>query len=149
MSQQDLTAANSTFSISIPDLYTVPQILQDFVADNPFSTSDIEVAETVVSLEGHLFAGYVPNPISQSITLLPNGGLGNDSAGILVDWIQAQRTSKGIFRANANITAPSLGKVFILTNGVLKTGKVIPDARRIYQAISFTIVWENVVSVGI
>lgn len=142
---KDLTSANCTFMLAITSLYIVPQVLENFVADNPFSTSDIEVAETVMSLEGKLSAGFVPASVTQTITLLPN----SESAGILVDWIQASRTNQSTYRANGNIILPSLGVNYTLINGALKSGKIIPDSRRILQPITFNIEWENVIPVRI
>ncbi len=133
------------FLLAINDLFPVPQVLEEFVSDNPFSSDDFELAETVLSLEGKLSAGFVPATITQTITLLPNSA----SGAFLFAWVQASRVGRSVYRANGNLTLPSLKTNYTLTNGVLKMGKIMPDSGKILKPVSFKIEWENVAAVGL
>jgi hypothetical protein len=145
MADKTLTSANCTFAMAVSRLYLVPQVLSRFVADNPFSTDDTVIAETVRSLDGNLSAGYVYSSIMQSITILPN----SESARFMSDWMQASRTDKDVFRANGTLTLTGMSTQYILSNGVLISGKLIPDSKKMLEPITFKIEWEDVVSVAV
>lgn len=145
MSEKTLTAANCTFALSISDLYPIPQVLSNFSSDNPFTTEDTVIAETQLSLEGKLSAGFVPSTIKQAITLMATSA----SIQMLVDWMQASRTDKTVYRCDGIITIPGIGTSYVLSNGVLISGKQIPDAKKVLQPISFKIEWESVVAVAL
>ena len=140
-----LTAANCTFALSITSLYPVPQIIDQFSMDNPFGTDDLNIAETVLTLDGTLLGGFTPTTVKQTITIQPTA----DSAGMFINWIQASITSKSMYRANGIISLPDLGTKYVLTRGILVSGKVIPDAKKILQPITFKIEWERVVYTNI
>ena len=60
-------------------------------------------------------------------------------------WQLTSLTSKAVFRCNATIILPAIGRKFTLTNGILQRVKAIPDAQRVLQAMTFQINWENCV----
>lgn len=145
MAEKTLTAANSTFGLAVTSLYPVPQVLDQFSADAPFGTDDLVIAETVVSLDGKLLGGFVPNPVSQTITLQPT----SNGVPMLINWIQASVTNRALYRAEATIIIPELGAKYVLSRGILISGKSIPDVRKITQPLSFKITWEKITFMGI
>lgn len=136
---KELTVANSVFVLGVTGLFDVPQLLQGFVADNPFSQDDVTIAETVMTMEGNLSAGYTPSSIMQTITILPD----SPSAQFFSDWVQASKTDSTLFRCYGNLTIPGLQANYTLTSGVLKTAPIIPSAGKILKPLSFKIEWPS------
>ncbi len=145
MVEKTLTAANSTFGLAVTSLYPVPQVLDQFSADAPFSTDDLVIAETVMSLDGKLLGGFVPNPVSQTIILQPT----SNGVPMIINWLQASVTNRALYRAEATIIIPELGAKYVLSRGILISGKSIPDVRKITQPLSFKIQWEKIVYMGV
>lgn len=136
-----ITAANSVFALTITGLYTSPQILQGYATDDGFSTEAIEVAETVMGLDGHLSGGYVFNPYKQGITLMPD----SPAIEIFNNWALAQQAVKEVLIANAAITLPATGKKYVLTRGFLTSFKPIPDVKKVLQSQQYQITWGSIV----
>jgi hypothetical protein len=136
-----ITSANSVFALTITGLYTSPQILQGYATDDGFSTEAIEVAETVMGLDGHLSGGYVFNPYKQGITLMPD----SPAIEIFNNWALAQQAVKEVLIANAAITLPATGKKYVLTRGFLTSFKPIPDVKKVLQSQQYQITWGSIV----
>jgi hypothetical protein len=81
----------------------------------------------------------------QTITLQPT----SNGVPMIINWLQASRTARAIYRAEAIIVIPDLGYKYMCTRGILISGKSIPDVRKITQPISFKIEWEKIVMVGV
>lgn len=136
-----ITAANSVFALTITGLYASPQILQGYASDDGFSTEAIEVAETVMGLDGHLSGGYVFNPYKQGITLMPD----SPAIEIFNNWALAQQAVREVLIANASITLPATGKKYVLTRGFLTSFKPIPDVKKVLQSQQYQITWGSIV----
>ena len=54
MSEYDITAVNSVFTLTVPGLYNAPITLQNYAADRAFETESRELAETAMSIDGYL-----------------------------------------------------------------------------------------------
>ncbi|WP_321899871.1 phage tail fiber protein [Paraburkholderia heleia] len=52
-----ITSANSAFSISVTDLYPVPQAIHGYAADDAFTAEAVEMAEIVMGVDGHMSGG--------------------------------------------------------------------------------------------
>ncbi|MBN1085634.1 hypothetical protein JNO12_12905 [Erwinia aphidicola] len=106
-----------------------------------FALGDTEMAQSVRGADGKLSAGFVFGEYLQTITIMPD----SPSRQIFETWQLTSLTAKAVFRCNATIILPAIGKKFTLTNGVLQRAKTMPDANRVLQAMTFQINWENVV----
>jgi hypothetical protein len=137
-----ITSANSTFAISIANLYPSPQTIQGYAADDAFTIEAIEQAEIVMGVDGHMSAGFVFSPTRHTITIMPD----SPSYAIFSKWQAAQAAAKEVYPANATIRLPATGYKYTLTNGILTTPKVAPDVRKVLQAIPFIITWESIVA---
>ena len=51
---RNLTAANAVVILGVTDLFPVPQVVDEFDADNPFALEDVVVAETALTLDGKI-----------------------------------------------------------------------------------------------
>lgn len=136
-----ITAANSSFAISIPNLYPAPQNIQGYAADDAFSEDALDQAEIVMGVDGHMSAGFVFNPVKQTVSIMPD----SPSMAIFENWQAAQRTAREVFPCNATITLPAIRRKYTLQNGVMTTGKPIPDVKKTLQPTQFSITWERVI----
>ncbi|RYM47710.1 hypothetical protein BSQ97_24350 [Serratia proteamaculans] len=105
-----------------------------------FAMGDTEFAQTVRGADGKLSAGFVFGQYLQTVTVMPD----SDSYDMVQTWMKTSRTAIAVFRCNATIIIPGMQAKFTLSNGVLVRSKVMPDAQRVLQAITFQIDWENV-----
>lgn len=135
-----ITSADSTFALSVTNLFPTAQNLQGYAADAMFSMGDTEFAQTQRGADGKLSAGFVFGQYLQTITIMPD----SDSYDLVQTWMKTSRTAIAVFRCNATIIIPGMQAKFTLSNGVLVRGKAMPDAQRVLQAITFQIDWENV-----
>lgn len=93
-----------------------------------------------MGVDGRMTAGYVPNPVKQTITLQAD----SPSKDIFASLIQATKTAREVYYVSGSISLPSTGEAFTLTRGILTTGKQIPDAQKVLQPVDFVITWESV-----
>ncbi|OUI98157.1 hypothetical protein HK15_00375 [Acetobacter orientalis] len=140
MFEYDITAANSVFTLTVPGLYNAPITLQNYAADRAFETESRELAETAMSIDGYLNAGWVPNPVTQTISLAAN----SESALVFEAIVMAQDARRGLYRMGAEIQLPAIGRKYTMVRGLLRSLVSIPGAGRVLEARRFEIVWERV-----
>lgn len=134
-----LTSANCIIMLGIPGVYTTPQQLQGFSADDVFDTDSVEVGETLMGVDGVLSGGWVNNPVSQNFSLQAD----SPSNAVFDNWYAAERTITDKYPASAVITLPSLNVKYTMVRGFLISYPIIPAARKIIQPRRFTIRWES------
>lgn len=140
MANNTITSADSIFALTVTNLFPSAQTLEGYAADAMFALGDTEMAQSVRGADGKLSAGFVFGEYLQTITIMPD----SPSRQIFEAWQLTSLTSKAVFRCNATIILPAIGKKFTLTNGVLQRVKAMPDAQRVLQAMTFQINWESV-----
>ncbi|MBS0959780.1 phage tail fiber protein [Acetobacter thailandicus] len=141
----DITSANAVFTITVTGLYNSPVTLENYSADRAFETQSRELAETSMSVDGYLNAGWVPNPVMQTISLQAN----SDSALVFEAIAAAQDTKRGLYRMGGEIQLPSTGRKYTLIRGLLRALNPIPSAGRVLEARSFEVIWERVLPAAI
>ncbi|MGX7346343.1 phage tail fiber protein [Acetobacter pasteurianus] len=145
MSDYDISAANSVFTITVPGLYNAPITLENYAADRAFETEARELIETQMSIDGYLNAGWVPNPVTQSISLAAS----SDSAAIFEVIVAAQDAKRGLYRLGAEIQLPSIGRKYTMVRGLLRSIVSVPSPGRVLEARTFEIIWERVIPAAI
>jgi hypothetical protein len=140
-----ITAANSVYMLTIPQLYPIPQQLVGYAADAAFETEASEPAEVVIGVDGRMSAGFVPFLTKQGISIMPD----SPSAIVFEDWLTAQKSAQEIYSASAVIYLPSISRSYIMTNGVLTSTFSIPGTRKVLQARTFTITWGDITPVPV
>ncbi|KXV59182.1 hypothetical protein AD947_04635 [Acetobacter tropicalis] len=145
MADYDITAANSVFTITVPGLYNAPITLQNYAADRAFETEARELAETAMSIDGYLNAGWVPNPVTQTIALAAS----SESALVFEAIVMAQDSRRGLYRMGAEIQIPAIGRKYTMVRGLLRSIVSIPGAGRVLEARNFEITWERVLPAAI
>lgn len=135
----NITSANATILLTIPLLFPIPQQLQRFSADDVFSTTPIKSSENVMGVDGHLSGGFIFVPIEWAISLMPD----SESCIVFDNWWAAQQVALNLFRADAVIALPAIGRKWTLTNGILGDFPPMPDAGKTLKARKFGITWEK------
>ena len=137
-----ITSANSVVTITVNGLVP-PTQLQGFAADEIFDTPQIKPAEVVMGADGVMSAGWIPVPVEQNFSLMP-GNLNDDSIRLFEIWAAANAAARSLFFATGVIYLPSTGRTYVCSNGVLTGYTVMPDAKKVLQAVKFGITWEVV-----
>jgi len=135
-----ITSANSVFTLVVAGLFPAPVQLQGYAIDKAFTTEAIDLAEVQMGVDGRMTAGFVPNPVKQTITLQAD----SPSKDIFTAMIQAMKTAREVFYMSGSIALPSTGESFTLTRGILTNAKQIPDAQKVLQPVDYIITWESV-----
>lgn len=140
MDNSTITSANSVFTLVVAGLFPAPVQLRGYASDKAFTTEAVDLAEVQMGVDGRMTAGFVPNPVKQTITLQAD----SPSKDIFTAVIQAMKTAREVFYISGSIALPSTGESFTLTRGILTNAKQIPDAQKVLQPVDFTITWESV-----
>ena len=140
MDNSTITSANSVFTLVVAGLFPAPVQLKGYASDKAFTTEAVDLAEVQMGVDGRMTAGYVPNPVKQTITLQAD----SPSKDIFTAVIQAMKTAREVFYISGSISLPSTGESFTLTRGILTNAKQIPDAQKVLQPMDFVITWESV-----
>lgn len=135
-----LTAVNSTIMLAVNNVYPTPQQLQGYAADDVFDLEEIDVAETVMGVDGLLSGGLIYVEIPWSITLQSN----SPSCQVFDQWYAYQKSQGDISSATMNIALPGLGYKWSYSNGILKKYSPAPSVGKIVKPRKFTIVWNAI-----
>ncbi|WP_291365360.1 phage tail fiber protein [Acetobacter sp. UBA5411] len=145
MSDLDITSANSIFVITVTSLLQAPVTLQNYAADRAWDAPELEMAETQMSIDGYLNAGWVPNPVDQTVSF----SAASVSVPVFETIMAAQQTSRSLYRLGGEITLTSTGRKYTMVNGILRAASVLPAAARVLEARAFSIRWQSVTPAGI
>ena len=140
MDNSTITSANSVFTLVVAGLFPAPVQLKGYASDKAFTTEAVDLAEVQMGVDGRMTAGFVPNPVKQTITLQAD----SPSKDIFTAVIQAMKTAREVFYISGSISLPSTGESFALTRGILTNAKQIPDAQKVLQPVDYVVTWESV-----
>ena len=140
MDNSTITSANSVFTLVVAGLFPAPVQLRGYASDKAFTTEAVDLAEVQMGVDGRMTAGFVPNPVKQTITLQAD----SPSKDIFTAVIQAMKTAREVFYISGSISLPSTGESFALTRGILTNAKQIPDAQKVLQPVDYVITWERI-----
>lgn len=135
-----LTDTNSVITLSVADLFNYPVQLQGFAADDITNIDDLQIAETVMGVDGKLSAGYTPNKVAQTIHLQAD----STSIDFFDELISATKVAREVYELNGTILIPGTGKSYVLTRGFLVRGKQVPGMKKILQPQTYVIEWQTV-----
>ena len=135
-----ITSANSVFMLSFGSLFPIPQKLEGYRADDSFMVDDVEIAQTVMGVDGKMSSGYVPTQKVMTITFQPD----SPSISKFEYLIAATKAAKDTFNLSGTISLSSIGRAYALTNGVLTNYKPLPDAKKVLQPVTYKITWQDI-----
>lgn len=135
-----ITSANSVLALAISDVFPVPQVLEGYAVDDSFSTEQRDTAQTQVGVDGLMSAGYTPNIVKMRIALQAN----SPSLAFFETWVNSMDAAKEVFYANGSLEIPSIGKLYVLTKGVLVGYPNLPAGKAVLQPVQFELHWQKV-----
>lgn len=135
-----LTVANSSFTLSAPDVFPVPVPVQGYSTDDAFDTENVVPSETLMGVDANLSGGYVPYPVKLKFVLQ-----GDSPSNLFMDQLrQAMDAARETFVLNATIVAPSVGKIWTFTRGFLTGAVPVPPGKKIFQPQTYEITFQSV-----
>lgn len=143
MAERTITSADSTFIISSADVALLATALEGYAADAAFAMDNVDIAETVMGVDGKLSAGWIPRPYPQVITLQPD----SPSRPIFDMIVATQDAKRTVYRLNGVITLPGNQYSHSFSRGVLKNYTPVPAGHKVLQPMTFQIVWESVLTI--
>jgi hypothetical protein len=138
-----LTSANAVITLSIAGLFTAPQQLQGFSADNIFDVGDQVVTQVLMGVDGRQSGGFVFEPVTQTFMLQAD----SPSNAIFESWAAEQRSQRDAYTAEGRTLLPAVSEEYISTRGFLISYPPIPTAGKILQPRKYLISWESVLAV--
>ncbi len=135
-----LTAANSVLTLTATPLYPVPVHIQGYAADDAFTGAEVEMVETQMGVDGKLSGGFTPYPVPFEFTLQADS-VSNIVMDLIMDFQDTQREVMGF---SASVMIPSLGMVYVLSNGFFTKGSAMSTAKKIMQPRKFSFVFNNI-----
>ncbi|ELN4045785.1 TPA: hypothetical protein MM157_005334 [Klebsiella variicola subsp. variicola] len=140
MAGQNITAADTIIELVIAELYPSGFNLVEFEAQNIFEMGDTDMAEYQRTADGKLLGGFVYGDLSWTFHLAAS----SPSIKYIDNWQNTQIATRSVLRANGTVIQPSLGKKYIMTNGILQRARRMPSAGRVLQPVTGLIQWETV-----
>lgn len=140
MANTTITSANSILTMVVPGLFPVPVSIQGYSTDDAFMLDALDLAETVMGVDGKMSAGYVPKEVKLTVTLQAD----SESKEFFAILTQAVKTAREIFYMSATLSLPSTGEAFTFTRGILTSVEQAPAAKKMLQPQKFVITWESV-----
>jgi hypothetical protein len=129
MQNYDITSANSTAVLVIEEIAPNGVQLEGYSTDGGISGDAIDIVESQMGVDGTAAFGYTPSFHSLTITLKAN----SPSCDTLSALWEAMQVNRRIYPCTLVITAPSLKKTFIYSEGTLKNGSPFPAIARVHS----------------
>lgn len=140
MAGQNITSADAIIELVIAELYPSGFNLEQFEAQNIFEMGDTDMAEYQRTADGKLLGGFVYGDLPWTFHLAAS----SPSIKYIDNWQTTQMTARSVLRVNGTVILPSLGKKYIMTNGILQRARRMPSAGRVLQPVTGLIQWETV-----
>lgn len=140
-----ITAADAVIMLSVSGLFSAPQQLQGFAADNIYEIGDQTVTETLMGVDGRLSGGFVFNPVQQTFNIQAD----SDSNNLFETWANSQRANKTAYVANGTTLLSAIGTEYISTRGFLMSYPPLPSAAKVLQPRRYVIQWQSVLPVPV
>jgi len=137
-----ITSANSSFTLSVPDVFAVAQQIQGYAADDAFTNEAVDIGEAIMGVDGIMSAGFTPAITKLSVTLQAD----SPSVAVFDAWLGAEKAAREKFFADVSISLPSVGKVYTLSKGALTKAKQLSDAKKVLQPVQYEVSFEAVIS---
>ena len=136
-----LTAANAVLTLGVINLFPTPRVIKGFSADDVTDVESLTNGETMMGVDGRLSAGFVFNPVPQSITLQAD----SQSNDFFDQWQQAERQAREKYEAFGSIFLLATSTRYTLTRGFLTQVSIMPAIRKTLQPRKFMLTWEKVI----
>lgn len=136
----NITSANATILLSVPELFAAPFQLQGFAADDIFGTDPIQVGEQMMGADGRLTSGFVNVSTKQAYALMAD----SDSNFFFDQIAMREKVDQTKYEINGVVLLTSVGTQWTMTRGFLSIWQPLPDAKKVLQPRKHTIEWQSV-----
>lgn len=123
----DITSANATLVLTVDSLFPAGIRLEQFATDQSYSMDELTIAEDRMGVDGNLVAGWVPS--IKPVTIMLEAS--SPSYQSMAQLYRACEQKRGFYRCGLVAAVPSIGKTFIWSQGVLKSGTPVPAGKKV------------------
>ena len=135
-----ITAANSIFMLSVDGVFSTPQLIQGYAADDAFDVDAVSRAQVVIGVDGRKSQGYTPVIKTLNLHLQAD----SPSMELFELWASLEDEIQETFEASGSIALPSVGRTYDLTNGTLMGFQYFSPVKKVLQPRSFAIAFEAI-----
>ena len=136
---QTITAADSTFYMTVPGLYNSPVKIEGYSTDAMVSGEAITPVVAEMGVDGHLSFGWTPTSKAVTVTLAAD----SPSRQIMDDWVTYQDAKREVMVCSAEFALPGIGRKYIGMRGAITSAPPMPGANKTLQATAYTITIER------
>lgn len=130
----NITSANASLVLIVDTIIPSGVPLQHFSTDSMFDQGETTVVEDRMGVDGNLAAGWVPAIKTVKVDL----EAGSPSIWYLDMLARAMENNRAIYDCTLVATIPSIRKIYTWTKGVLKTGNLVNNAKKVLDPTSWT-----------
>lgn len=123
----DITSANATAILTVNELFPAGIRLQQFATDQSYSMDELTIAEDRMGVDGYLVAGWVPS--IKGVTIMLEAS--SPSYQSMAQLYRACEQKRGFYECSLTVSVPSIGKTFVWSGGVLKSGTPVPAGKKV------------------
>ena len=135
-----LTAANTVFTLAVAGLFSIPQQLEGYSADDVIGAEELDAGQVIMGVDGNTVAGMIQVPVKQLVYLQAD----SPSNLIFEAWRTAELAAKQKYQAIGVIQYPSVNRLYALTTGWLTKYPPISDAKKSLQPRRYEITWQQI-----
>ena len=130
----NITSANASLVLIVDTIIPAGVQLQHFSTDAAFDASEVTVVEDRMGVDGNLAAGWIPSIKTVKVNL----EAGSPSMWFLDMLARAMESNRTIYKCALVATIPSIKKIYTWSGGVLKSGSLVNNAKKVLDPTSWT-----------
>lgn len=130
----NITSANASLVLIVDTIIPAGVQLQHFSTDSMFELSEVTVTEDRMGVDGNLAAGWIPSIKTVKVDL----EAGSPSMWFMDMLARAMESNRTIYKCTLIATIPSIRKIYTWTGGVLKTGTMVNNTKKVLDPTSWT-----------
>ena len=135
----NITSANASLVLVVDTIIPAGVQLEHFSTDQAFSLSEVTVVEDRMGVDGNLAAGWIPSIKTVQIDL----EAASPSLWFLDMLQRAMENNRTIYDCTLVATIPSIRKVYTWSKGVLKSGTLVSNAKKVLDPTTWTFDFAN------
>ena len=135
----DITSANAVLILTVDNLFPAGIRLEQFATDQSFSQGDLAVAEDRLGVDGNLVAGWVPS--LKTVTIMLEAS--SPSYTAMAQLFRACERKRGIYQCSLVATVSSINCIFTWSGGILKSGTLVPAAKKVLDPTTWVFDFAN------
>lgn len=140
MDDRNITAANSTAILIVEELYPSGVTLEGYSTDQAITQGEETLGVTRMGMDGQMVGGYTPSIKVVNLTFEPS----SNSISVMDTIYKATQTNKKPYKCRLLIEIPSIQKTYTYNNGIMVTGKAMPDLKQVLDPMNYGFNFEGV-----